>query len=81
MGTAMKQVGIRQAREVLPELVHRAETGEEIVITRQGRAVARLVGAAPCARRALPGLQEFRRALGTGGTPAAQLLREERDAH
>jgi len=32
-------------REALPDLVHRAEAGEEIVITRQGRAVARLVAA------------------------------------
>ena len=28
----MKHVGIKQAREALPELVHRAEAGEEIVI-------------------------------------------------
>ena len=78
MGTSMKYVGIRQARVRFPELVHRAEAGEEIVITRQGRAVARLVGA-PRAPKALPTLQEFRRTLGGDGTPAAQLVREERD--
>jgi prevent-host-death family protein len=74
----MKHVGIKQAREELPELVHRAEAGEEIVITRQGKAVARLVGAAR-APKALPTLREFRRTLGRDGTPAAQLVREERD--
>jgi prevent-host-death family protein len=79
MGTAMKHVGIKQAREILPELVHRAEAGEEIVITRQGKAVARLVGA-PRAPKALPALREFRRSLGQQGTPAAQLVREERNA-
>jgi prevent-host-death family protein len=79
MGTAMKHIGIKQAREALPELVHRAEAGEEIVITRQGRAVARLV-AAPRTPRALPPLREFRVSLGTGGTPAARLVRAERDA-
>ena len=79
MGTTMKHVGIKQAREALPELVHRAEAGEEIVITRQGRAVARLVGA-PRAPKALPTLHEFRRTLGRDGTPAAQLVREERNA-
>ncbi len=75
----MKHVGIKQAREALPELVHRAEAGEEIVITRQGRAVARLV-AAPRTPRTLPPLREFRRALGAAGTPAAKLIRAERNA-
>lgn len=75
----MKHVGIKQARESLPELVHRAEAGEEIVITRQGKAVARLVRA-PRAPKALPTLQEFRRTLGRDGTPAVQLVRDERNA-
>ena len=75
----MRHVGIKQAREALPELVHRAEAGEEIVITRQGRAVARLVGA-PHASRTLPPLREFRRSLGAHGTPAVRLVRAERDA-
>lgn len=75
----MKHVGIKQARQALPELVHRAEAGEEIVITRQGRAVARLVGA-PRAHKTLPLLKDFRRSLGEHGTPAVQLVREERSA-
>jgi prevent-host-death family protein len=74
----MKRVDINQARDALPELVHRAEAGEEIVITRQGRAVARLV-AAPSTPQALPPLQEFRRSLGKNGTPAVKLIREERN--
>jgi prevent-host-death family protein len=79
MSTTMKHVGIKQARESLPELVHRAEAGEEIIITRQGKAVARLVGA-PRAPKTLPTLQEFRRSLGQQGTPAVRLIREERSA-
>lgn len=75
----MRHVGIKQAREALPDLVHRAEAGEEIVITRQGRAVARLV-AAPRTTRALPPLQDFRHSLGANGTPAVKLIREERNA-
>jgi prevent-host-death family protein len=75
----VKHVGIKQAREELPDLVHRAEAGEEIVITRQGKAVARLV-AAPSSRKALPTLREFRRTLGQEGTPAVKLIRDERNA-
>jgi prevent-host-death family protein len=79
MDNTVKHVGIKQAREELPELVHRAEAGEEIVITRQGKAVARLVGA-PRSPKGLPTLREFRRTLGRDGTPAVQLVRDERDA-
>jgi prevent-host-death family protein len=79
MGTAMKRVDINQAREALPDLVHRAEAGEEIVITRQGRAIARLVPA-PRTPRALPPLHEFRRSLGQNGAPAVRLIRDERNA-
>ena len=74
----MKHVGIKQAREALPELVHRAEAGEEIVITRQGKAVARLVGA-PRTPKALPTLREFRRTLGRDGRPASELVRRVRN--
>jgi antitoxin (DNA-binding transcriptional repressor) of toxin-antitoxin stability system len=47
-------------------------------IKQAGKAVARLVGVS-LVRKALPTLREFRRALGRDGTPAAQLVRAERD--
>jgi len=75
----MKQVGIRQARQELPDLIDRAQAGEEIVITRQGKAVAKLVPA-PKAPKALPALAAFRLRMGPAGTPAVQLVREERNA-
>ena len=75
----MKHVGIKQARQELPDLIDRAEAGEEIMITRQGKPVAKLV-AAPKNLKALPSLAQFRREIGRSGTPAMQLLREERNA-
>jgi prevent-host-death family protein len=75
----MKQVGIKQARQQLPELIDRVEAGEEIVITRQGKPVAQLVSA-PKTLKPLPPLAEFRRGLGQLGSSSVQLLREERDA-
>ena len=68
-----------EARQALPQLVDQAEAGEEIVITRQGRPVARIV-AVPRASRVLPSLGDFRARLGADGTPAVRLLREERNA-
>ncbi len=74
----MKHVGIKETRQQLPDLIDRVEAGEEIVITRQGRPVARLVPA-PRPRKILPPLAEFRKRMGPPGTPAERLLREERD--
>jgi len=39
----MAQVGMHEAKTKLSQLVERAEAGEEIVIARNGKAVARLV--------------------------------------
>jgi prevent-host-death family protein len=75
----MKHVGIKQARQQLPDLIDRAEAGEEVIITRQGKAVAKLI-AAPRQPRPLPSLMEFRKRMGAKGTPSATILREERDA-
>jgi len=69
---AMRHIGIKQARQELPDLIDRAEAGEEIVITRQGKPVAKLV-AAPKPHKLLPSLAEFRGAMGRLGTPAARL--------
>ncbi|WP_298135447.1 type II toxin-antitoxin system Phd/YefM family antitoxin [Acidiferrobacter sp.] len=74
----MKQVGIKEARQHLPDLIDQVEAGEEILITRQGKAVAKLVSA-PTAAKQLPSLEEFRRGIGRFGTPSAQILRGERD--
>jgi prevent-host-death family protein len=78
-GKFVKHVGIKQARQELPDLIDRAEAGEEIMITRQGKPVAKLV-AAPKTVKALPPLAQFRRQISRIGTAAAKLLREERDA-
>ncbi len=75
----MKHIGIKQARQELPGLIDRAEAGEEIIITRQGKPVAKLI-AAPKSLKPLPPLNEFRNSIGKAGTAAAQLLREERNA-
>jgi prevent-host-death family protein len=75
----VRHVGIKQARQELPDLIDRAEAGEEIMITRQGIPVAKLV-AAPKTLKALPSLAQFRRQIGRTGTAAVKLVREERDA-
>ncbi len=46
----MEKVQLFEAKARLSELVDRAEAGREIVITRRGRAVARIVPARPGGR-------------------------------
>ena len=41
----MDEIGLFEAKNKLSELVDRAERGEEVVITRRGKAVAKLVPA------------------------------------
>lgn len=44
-------VGICEAKSKLSRLVEKAEAGEEVILTRRGRAVAKIVTVAPAARR------------------------------
>jgi prevent-host-death family protein len=72
------KIGIQRARRHLTDIVAQVEAGQEIVITRRGKAVARLVPASRAPKR-LPSLEGFRRRLAYIGTPTARLLRAERD--
>ncbi len=54
---AKKVVGIAEAKAHLSELIRRVEEGEEVLIGRYGRVVARLVPPAPSPkRRRTPGV-------------------------
>lgn len=55
-----KPMNIHAAKTHFSRLVERAAKGEEIVIARGGRPVARLVPLAPPARRRRPGLLKGR---------------------
>jgi prevent-host-death family protein len=44
-------IGVYQAKTHLPELLARVANGEQITITRHGKAIARLVAAGPTRKR------------------------------
>ena len=52
----MEKVQLHEAKARLSELVDRAQSGEEVVISRHGKAVAKLVGYAPKRARRLGGV-------------------------
>ena len=60
------RVNIHEARAHLSRLVERVEAGEEIIIARAGRPVARLVPFGTRTRRRQPGLWRGRVVIGPG---------------
>jgi prevent-host-death family protein len=80
MWSAMVTVNLTRAKAHLSELLDKVEAGEEVVITRHGRPVARLVSAAR-ARQPLPlvELAAFRATMPRLQRPSAELLRKARD--
>ena len=79
----MHEIGAFEAKNRLGALLDRVERGEEIVITRRGRPVAKLVPAGPSfdresARRAVAGLLEASRGVTLGGLKIKDLIDEGR---
>ena len=74
----MKSINLADAKARLSELVSKAESGEETVITRRGQPVARLVPIAS-PRKAYRSLAEFRATLPRARKSSAQVIRQMRD--
>lgn len=78
----MKTVGTFEAKTHLSTLLEQVERGEEITITRHGRAVARLVPVGAVSLDALADtvarLKEFRRGRRLGDLSAKALIEEGR---
>ena len=76
----MVTVSLAQAKARLSELLDKVEAGQEVVITRRGKAVAQLA-AATDPKKPLPlrELARFRATMPRLRRPSAELLREVRD--
>lgn len=76
----MSQIGAFEAKTHLSELLDRVEAGEELVIARHGRPVARLVPVADAPQRRAAEAVRRLRALRHGTTLGELDWRELRDA-
>ena len=79
----MREIGAFEAKNKLGTLLDWVENGEEVLITRRGKAVARLVPAEPGfdrakARRAADGIIEARRGVTLGDLKIKDLINEGR---
>ena len=77
-GASMEEISVKDARENFKDLLDRVAMGEEIVIVRHGKPVARLLPPAP-RRKRLPSMAEFRQSIKYTGKPLSQIVIEERD--
>ena len=76
----MVTVNLAQEKARLSELLDKVEAGQDVLITRHGKAVAHLSAAVrPKRPLPLPELAEFRAAMPRLRHPAAELIREMRD--
>ncbi len=64
----MRRINIREARERLSALLDAVSAGEEVVLLRRGREVARLIPPRPRGKR-LPSLGSFRKEIALKGKP------------
>jgi len=79
----MSHYSVAEAKNNLPKLLDRMLAGEEVVITRRGKAIARLGPADPVARQPPVDAEWLRRVRvkPTVPTDGPTLIREMRDEH
>lgn len=74
----MLEINVREARSRLSDLLNRVENGEEVVIKRRGKKIARLVPNERIGQ--LPSLKDFRADIFLSGVPMSQMVVSERDS-
>ena len=79
----MREIGAFEAKNKLGQLLDLVEAGQEIVITRRGKAVARLVSPSPRvdpeqARKAVAAIRAMSRGVTLGGLDPKNLVAESR---
>jgi len=74
----MLEVNVREARRQLASLLDAVEAGDEVVITRRGKRVARLLPPEPPPRQ-FPDLSEFRKRITSRGESLYETLMRMRD--
>jgi prevent-host-death family protein len=74
----MSTVGLAEAKTKLSKLLDRVAAGEELIITRHGRPVARVL-AVHALKKPIPSLAEFRAGMPKWRQPSAGLLRKMRE--
>ena len=73
----MMEVNVKEARGNFSSLLDRVERGEEIIIKRRGKKIARLIS--PENDKFLPSLQNFRASIKLTGDPLSKTVTDLRN--
>ncbi len=71
-------INVKEARSRFSNILSQVEGGQEVVITRRGKAVARLVPYAAKGQK-LPSLKEFRASIRIAGEPLSKTVVHNRN--
>lgn len=74
----MEEVNVKEARNKISALLDKAQKGEEVLILRRGKKVARLVPVDDGEKR-LPDLSAFRASISMEGGPLSRTVIDGRD--
>jgi prevent-host-death family protein len=74
----MGPVNLKEARARLSDLVRAAEHSESVVITRRGKAVARIAPVEKKTAKRFPDLTDFRNSIKVRGKPLSQVVIDRR---
>lgn len=72
------QINVKEARKNFSALLNNVEQGEEVVILRHGKKVARMVPVQKSVKK-LPALKEFRSTIKVNGKPLSKDVLDGRD--
>ena len=75
------EVSVKEARKNIKYLLDRVNKGEEVIITRRGKAEAKLIPIEDkeAGNKELPDLNKFRALIKVKGKPLSQIVIEERN--
>jgi prevent-host-death family protein len=72
------EISVKEARAKFSSLLNQVKDGDEVIIRRRGKEIARLVPPAGGEGRRLPSLTSFRRSLRVKGEPLSTTVRRGR---
>ena len=73
----MLEINVKEARSNFSQLLNKVDQGQDILLIRRGKKIARLV--APETDRHLPNLKEFRKSIVLSGEKLSSVLLTARD--
>jgi len=71
------EINVKEARGKISSLIDRVKDGDEIIILRRGKRVAKLVPMRK-GKKMLPGLKDFRASIRISGTPLSEAVVTQR---